>query len=402
MPGSSLAVFRRFVLIGGGAFVLAACQSSDIPKQLKPIPRQLVVEMHAQDMKETGEILVRIFKESSELEVWKETADGTYGLLKNYQVCKWSGVLGPKRKEGDRQAPEGFYTVAPAQMNPKSDFYLSFNIGYPNTFDTAHGRTGSHLMVHGACSSAGCYSMTDQAAGEIFALARDAFKGGQRKFQIQAFPFRMTAENLARHRDDPNMEFWRMIKVGHDHFELTKRPPKVDVCNKRYVFNANAGGADFNPTGACPAYKIAPELEAALAAKQLADDQQLAVAIAALKADAQQAATSRQVAASGGAAGHQRAAKPSLLDRLLGRSSTPQVQATPVSLDQVALMDRTMTGSVALASVPIPKLRPSLVAPDPLVVLTPPPATAAATAAASEQILPTGRFVKRPFNWPGS
>ena len=131
---------------------------------------------------------------------------GKYALLKTYEICKWSGALGPKIKEGDRQAPEGFYTVTPAQMNPNSSYYLSFNIGYPNAYDRAYGRTGTHIMVHGACSSAGCYSMSDEDAGELFALARDAFKGGQRQFQIQAFPFRMTPENIARHRGDPNMD----------------------------------------------------------------------------------------------------------------------------------------------------------------------------------------------------
>ena len=80
--------------------------------------------------------------------------DGRYALLKNYEICKWSGVLGPKKSEGDRQAPEGFYTVRPAQMNPNSSYYLSFNIGYPNAYDRSLGRTGSNLMVHGACSSA--------------------------------------------------------------------------------------------------------------------------------------------------------------------------------------------------------------------------------------------------------
>ena len=76
-------------------------------------------------------ILVRLFKEEAELEVWKQDAAGRYDLLKTYPICRWSGELGPKVKEGDRQAPEGFYTITPAQMNPNSQFYLSFNMGYP-------------------------------------------------------------------------------------------------------------------------------------------------------------------------------------------------------------------------------------------------------------------------------
>ena len=150
--------------------------------------------------------------------------------------------------EGDRQAPEGFYTVTPGADEPEFELLPVVQHRLSQHLSTAAlGRTGSNLMVHGACSSAGCYSMTDEDAGEIFSLARDAFHGGQRAFQIQAFPFRMTAENLAKHRDDPNMDFWRMLKVGYDTFELTRVPPKVDVCDKRYVFNADAGGASFKP-----------------------------------------------------------------------------------------------------------------------------------------------------------
>jgi len=216
----------RLAAIGLAALALTACQGSDIPKQLKPVPHTLVATMDKLNMKATSQIFIRIFKEDSALEVWKERRDGEFALLKTYDICKWSGEIGPKTQEGDRQAPEGVYMVTPAQMNPRSSYYLSFNIGYPNAFDRSLGRTGSNLMVHGACSSAGCYSMTDESAGELFALARDSFRGGQTSFQIQAFPFRLTPENMARHRDDPNIDFWRMLKVGYDHFELTKRPPR--------------------------------------------------------------------------------------------------------------------------------------------------------------------------------
>jgi hypothetical protein len=138
-------------------------------------------------------------------------------------------------------------------MNPNSTDSLSFNIGYPNAYDRAHGHTGSNLMVHGACSSAGCYSMTDDQVADIYAFARDAFAGGQRAFQLEAFPFRMTAENMARYRGDPNYEFWKMLKTGSDYFEITKTPPKVDVCEGRYVFNQVVQpGHEFDPRGACP------------------------------------------------------------------------------------------------------------------------------------------------------
>jgi murein L,D-transpeptidase YafK len=248
-----MAVLRSALL--ASALFVAGCQDTldGVQKAEQPLPSDVVNTMKAQGMTKSSPILVRIFKEEGKLEVWKQKDTGRYGLVKNYDICKWSGKLGPKFTEGDRQAPEGFYTVTPGLMNPNSKYYLSFNIGYPNAFDRAHGRTGAHLMVHGACSSAGCYSMSDEQAGEIFAFARDAFRGGQRDFQIEAFPFRMTPENMARYRKDPNYDFWKMLKVGYDYFELTKLPPKVDVCEKRYVFNqVSEDGKDFSPAGQCP------------------------------------------------------------------------------------------------------------------------------------------------------
>ena len=128
---------------------------------------------------------------------------GYHALLKTYPICRWSGELGPKIKEGDRQAPEGFYTITPGLMNPNSSYYLAINMGFPNAYDKAHGRTGAFLMIHGDCSSRGCYAMTDEQIAEIYALARESFLGGQRSFQIQAYPFRMTPINMAKHRASP-------------------------------------------------------------------------------------------------------------------------------------------------------------------------------------------------------
>jgi len=188
-------------------------------------------------------IIIRSFKKESELEVWKRKADGQYALLKTYPMCRWSGQLGPKVREGDRMAPEGFYAIAPQQMNPNSSYYVSFNMGYPNAYDRSYGRTGAHLMVHGACSSAGCYSMTDDQIGEIYALVREAQNAGQRAVQMQAYPFRMTAQNLAKHRLDPNIAFWKNLKEGSDYFEVTKDEPAVSVAGGRYVFNGGQAPA---------------------------------------------------------------------------------------------------------------------------------------------------------------
>ena len=237
---------------------LAGCQGSSI-EDLSPnaasaqLPEKLVRTMKAKGITTTSPVMFRIFKEENVLEVWKRKENGRYDMVTSYQICKWSGKLGPKFIEGDRQAPEGFYSVRPAQMNPKSSYYLSFNTGFPNGLDRALGRTGANLMVHGACSSSGCYSMTDAQVAQIYAFARDAFRGGQDSIQLEAFPFRMTAANMARYRDDPNYAFWKNLKEGYDHFEITKVPPKVDVCEKKYVFNHTSDpNAPIAATSACP------------------------------------------------------------------------------------------------------------------------------------------------------
>ena len=112
-------------------------------------------------MKLETPLFVRVFKEESELEVWKQRDDGRFYHFKTYPICNWSGTLGPKIQQGDMQAPEGFYSVPQSQMNPNSQYHLAFNLGYPNSYDRANRRTGEFLMIHGKCKSAGCYAMTD-------------------------------------------------------------------------------------------------------------------------------------------------------------------------------------------------------------------------------------------------
>jgi len=236
--------------------MVAGCMSSMLgsdTKAIQPIPAKLVAEMSRKSMSPSSPIVVRIFKQESELEVWKRDSRGYYALLKTYPMCRWSGKLGPKTREGDRQAPEGFYHVDARMLNPKSRYYLSFNLGYPNRLEDALGYTGDATMVHGACTSAGCYAMTDDGVAEIYAVVRDALRGGQRTFQVQAYPFRMTPQNLAANRNDPNFAFWSDLKKGNDIFEVTRRPPKVSYCGKRYVFNTNfQGGEPQDPVAACP------------------------------------------------------------------------------------------------------------------------------------------------------
>jgi murein L,D-transpeptidase YafK len=274
------ALVTSAVLAGAGA-LLASCNGEDISlannaKANQPVPPKLVADMTAKDMDLQSPILVRLYKQEAELEIWKQDRSGRFALLKTYPICRWSGDLGPKVREGDRQAPEGFYTISPAQMNPQSAYYLSFNTGYPNAFDKALGRTGSQLMVHGDCSSRGCYAMTDEQIAEIYSLGRESFFGGQKSFQLQAYPFKMTPANMAKHRNNPNMPFWKMIKEGNDHFEVTKQEPKVDFCEKKYVFDAiKKPGATrdlvFDASAKCPDYAISDEVANAVREKQATD-----------------------------------------------------------------------------------------------------------------------------------
>jgi murein L,D-transpeptidase YafK len=269
------------------AIALAGCDTdgtSQIPgRAMAPLSQDMRAELVRRQMPDESPILVRIFKEEAELEVWKQDNTGRFALLKTYPICRWSGDLGPKIKEGDRQAPEGFYQITPGLMNPNSNYYLAFNLGFPNAYDRANDRTGAFLMVHGDCSSRGCYAMTDEQIGEIFALGRDSFQGGQKSFQVQAYPFRMTPLNMAKHRNSPHMAFWRMIKQGYDHFEVTRQEPRIDVCEKHYVFNAESRtGAplNFNSRGRCPAYQLGPEVAQAIASKHAQDEQQYAEYVA--------------------------------------------------------------------------------------------------------------------------
>src|SRR5215212_5296947 len=256
-------MLKRFVMLAGVSLALAACQdpqqqSVTSTRHLAPIPPATMALMSARGLSKNDPILVRAYKKESEMEVWKRGPDGKYAHLKTYPICRWSGQLGPKRKEGDRQAPEGFYTITPGQMNPNSSYYLSFDTGYPNAYDRAHGGTGAHLMVHGTCSSAGCYAITDEAVAEVYAIAREAFAGGQPAFQFQAYPFRMRAENFAK-RADPNIAFWTNLKEGSDIFEVTREEPRVAVTNQRY---------DFGPE------------QPAVAEKRAADERKLAKLVA--------------------------------------------------------------------------------------------------------------------------
>jgi murein L,D-transpeptidase YafK len=264
VASAAIAAAMTLAGCGGGAPVNSG-------RHMQPLSERMLATLKAKNMDKESPILVRVFKEEAELEVWKQDDSGRFALLRTYPICRWSGELGPKFKTGDRQAPEGFYTITPGLMNPDSSQYLAINTGFPNAYDRANSRTGAFLMIHGGCSSAGCYAMTDEQIAEIYALARESFFGGQKSFQLQAYPFRMTPLNMARHRNSPHMAFWRMIKEGYDHFEVTHLEPRVDVCERRYIFDAESTDR-FSPAERCPAYKVREDIAVAAREKQRRDD----------------------------------------------------------------------------------------------------------------------------------
>ena len=189
--------------------------------------------LHTLLVKKGAPVFIRIFKEEAILEIWIKK-EHEYVHLKDYVICAMSGNLGPKLVEGDMQAPEGFYKVHKSQLNPKSKFHLSFNLGYPNAYDRMHKRTGSFLMVHGNCVSAGCFAMTDEKIEEIYALVEAALNHGQRYIAVHAFPFRMSDENMQFYEGNEWYDFWTNLKEGYDYFSLEKVPPKIKVKHKKY------------------------------------------------------------------------------------------------------------------------------------------------------------------------
>jgi murein L,D-transpeptidase YafK len=275
-----------FAMVVVATLALAGC-GGIMPKSSSLRAQQSLKSATLTKLKDMGSsagqaMMIRIFKQTNEFEVWKRTTAGTYKLFKTYDICAYSGTLGPKVKEGDRQAPEGFYNITPGLMNPHSNYYLSFNTGFPNKFDRAWNRTGSELMVHGDCSSRGCYSMTDEAIAEIYALVRESHAAGNPVVQLQIYPFRPTPQKLALYSTNPNLAFWQNIKEGYDRFELAKVPPAWDVCEKKYVFDLkNEDGTPLDAVAACPA-RSGDVLLTALETKQAADDAQYRIEVAAM------------------------------------------------------------------------------------------------------------------------
>ncbi len=227
--------------------------SSGQPMPGTPDLERLPERLQAKGVALGNPIMMRIFKREFELELFM-LKDGRYELFAVYPICKWSGRLGPKLLTGDRQSPEGFYSVDRTALNPNSRWHRSFNLGFPNAYDRALGRSGSFLMVHGGCGSIGCYAMTNAVIDEMWTIVTRAFDAGQKRFQVQVYPFRMTEQNLRGYRNERWAPFWADLRAGYDLFEKDRLPPAVGVCGDRYAFVAGASTRDITGpvSTACP------------------------------------------------------------------------------------------------------------------------------------------------------
>jgi murein L,D-transpeptidase YafK len=220
-----------------------------------PLPGTPNVAVLQERLREEGvtlsaPILIRIFKAESELEIWKQRGD-SYVLFATYPICHWSGTIGPKLRDGDKQAPEGYYTVTRAQARHVGRWPKSLDIGYPNLLDQSQARTGSSILIHGGCSSVGCFAMTNPVLDEIHQLTMAAIDAGEEIVPVHVLPFRMTEQKMAAQAGSPWAAFWNNLKEGYDIFERTKRPPAVSVCNGRYIFRESRAGEQAGPLDAC-------------------------------------------------------------------------------------------------------------------------------------------------------
>jgi murein L,D-transpeptidase YafK len=183
----------------------------------------------------TQQIFLRAFKCEKELELWaRSNPSEKFKLIKTYPICSSSGKLGPKRKEGDRQVPEGYYYID--RFNPQSSYYLSMGINYPNTSDRILGnkKPGDNIYIHGSCVTIGCIPLTDNLIQEVYLLGIEARNNGQTKIPIHMYPFKMTEENFNRYKNTCSdntalINFWENIKPGYDYFEKNKTLPKISV-----------------------------------------------------------------------------------------------------------------------------------------------------------------------------
>ncbi len=204
-----------------------------LPLPGTPVTGRPLERLTAAGLARGSPLFIRVFKAESELEVWVQNKT-TYVRFATYPICYWSGMLGPKLREGDRQTPEGFYVLNEKLLHHGGRWRRSLNLGFPNPYDRLNGRTGSLILIHGGCDSIGCFAMTDAVNADLYDLVSASLEAGAGAVPVHVFPFRMTPENRATHPAGRWTEFWSDLQAGYDSFERTRVPPRVSVCARRY------------------------------------------------------------------------------------------------------------------------------------------------------------------------
>jgi murein L,D-transpeptidase YafK len=204
----------------------------------------LTAELAPMGLKPGDPVFLRAFKEESEFEIWmKPEQDPHYLLFKVHRLAASAGQAGPKLREGDGQAPEGFYNATATSMRPETRHYLGVDLGYPNDYDRKKGRTGSDLLIHAGSGAGGAYALSPETMNEVYALADAAFRSGQRELAIHLFPFRLTDARMDKVWAKPSRwtDEWVNLKEGYDFFENVRLPPRVEVEEERYGFRLASG-----------------------------------------------------------------------------------------------------------------------------------------------------------------
>ncbi len=185
-------------------------------------------------------VFLRVYKQTSEMELWVQQGP-RYELFKIYKICRWSGGLGPKFHEGDRQSPEGLYRITTSDLIVNRRWDRAMNINYPNNFDQLNGRSGSSILIHGGCGSIGCFAIQNENVEEVYGAVRAALRDSQAYVPVLTLPFRFSA--LAPQKEDTlhMSEFWSDLRRADLLFERDRLPPTAWICDGRYYFADRRG-----------------------------------------------------------------------------------------------------------------------------------------------------------------
>ena len=200
----------------------------------------LAEELASKGLKLGSPVFLRVYKQSSKMELW--IAQGPrYALFKTYRICRWSGALGPKMFEGDRQSPEGLYHITSEDLIVNPRWHRAMNINYPNRFDVVNGRGGSGILIHGKCGSVGCFAIQDNNVEEVYNVVRAALHNGQVSIPVLALPFSFAKYAPAVEDTLKLNEFWSDLRRADILFNRDRVPPTAWVCDGRYYFADRRG-----------------------------------------------------------------------------------------------------------------------------------------------------------------